>query len=183
MSMVFSPALLEFRVLASRRGRSRCSSLSRSSCFRSCRSPSNGPDRGHRDPGDGVVDRTRAVGADLLARRDLGSRRSGHDHRPGDARPEQGINRTGIVPLLGRKMAAFARTDRRKHLAATVGIVGPGSGFVDTTPVVMPLPAPGRRSVPPAIGFRLRPTGGLRGPGIANSARYIRGPREGAGGE
>ena len=47
-----------------------------------------------------------------------------------------GINRTGIVQLLGRKMAAFAGTDRRKQLAATVGVTGPVSGFINNTPVV-----------------------------------------------
>ncbi|GGM66954.1 SLC13 family permease [Halarchaeum rubridurum] len=47
-----------------------------------------------------------------------------------------GINRTGIVQMLGSKMAAFAGTDRRKQLAATVGITGPVSGFINNTPVV-----------------------------------------------
>ncbi|MGM0591145.1 MAG: SLC13 family permease [Halobacteriota archaeon] len=47
-----------------------------------------------------------------------------------------GINRTGIVQLLGRKMAAFAGDDRRKQLAATVGITAPVSGVVNNTPVV-----------------------------------------------
>ncbi|SFR65709.1 Di-and tricarboxylate transporter [Halogeometricum rufum] len=47
-----------------------------------------------------------------------------------------GINRTGIVQLIGRKMAAFAGTDRRKQLAATIGVTGPVSGFVNNTPVV-----------------------------------------------
>ncbi|MFC7021080.1 MULTISPECIES: SLC13 family permease [Haloarcula] len=47
-----------------------------------------------------------------------------------------GINRTGLVQLIGRKMAAFAGTDRRKQLAATVGVTGPVSGFINNTPVV-----------------------------------------------
>jgi di/tricarboxylate transporter len=47
-----------------------------------------------------------------------------------------GINRTGIVQLIGRHMAAFAGTDRRKQLAATVGVSGPISGFINNTPVV-----------------------------------------------
>ncbi|ELZ80314.1 putative transport protein [Haloferax larsenii JCM 13917] len=47
-----------------------------------------------------------------------------------------GVNRTGIVQLIGRKMAAFAGADRRKQLAATVGITGPVSGVVNNTPVV-----------------------------------------------
>ncbi|KAB1198989.1 MULTISPECIES: SLC13 family permease [Haloferax] len=47
-----------------------------------------------------------------------------------------GINRTGIVQLLGRKMAAFAGANRRKQLAATIGITGPISGLINNTPVV-----------------------------------------------
>ncbi|WP_435362178.1 SLC13 family permease [Haloarchaeobius sp. DFWS5] len=47
-----------------------------------------------------------------------------------------GINRTGIVQLLGRKMAAFAGTNRHKQLAATIGITGPISGLINNTPVV-----------------------------------------------
>jgi di/tricarboxylate transporter len=47
-----------------------------------------------------------------------------------------GINRTGIVQMLGRKMATFAGVDRRKQLAATIGITGPVSGVINNTPVV-----------------------------------------------
>nr|WP_256478581.1 SLC13 family permease [Halorussus limi] len=47
-----------------------------------------------------------------------------------------GINRTGIVQLIGQKMAAYAGTDRRKQLAATIGVTGPVSGFINNTPVV-----------------------------------------------
>jgi di/tricarboxylate transporter len=47
-----------------------------------------------------------------------------------------GVNRTGIVQKLGKKMAAFAGTDRRKQLAATIGITGPVSGVINNTPVV-----------------------------------------------
>ena len=47
-----------------------------------------------------------------------------------------GINRTGIVQLIGRNMADFAGTDRRKQLAATIGVTGPVSGFINNTPVV-----------------------------------------------
>ncbi|WP_224270553.1 SLC13 family permease [Haloprofundus salinisoli] len=47
-----------------------------------------------------------------------------------------GINRTGIVQLFGRKMAAFAGDDRRKQLAATIGVAGPVSGVINNTPVV-----------------------------------------------
>ncbi|WP_224450184.1 SLC13 family permease [Haloprofundus salilacus] len=47
-----------------------------------------------------------------------------------------GINRTGIVQLFGRKMASFAGDDRRKQLAATIGVTGPVSGVINNTPVV-----------------------------------------------
>ena len=47
-----------------------------------------------------------------------------------------GINRTGIVQRLGQKMATFAGTSRPKQLAATIGITGPVSGFINNTPVV-----------------------------------------------
>ena len=56
-----------------------------------------------------------------------------------------GINRTGLVQLIGRKMAAFAGTDRRKQLAATnvsernVGFVPRPSGSLRgiTTTVIV----------------------------------------------
>ncbi|MFC6836784.1 SLC13 family permease [Halomarina ordinaria] len=47
-----------------------------------------------------------------------------------------GISRSGAVQILGRKMAAFAGTDRRKQLAATVGVAGAPSGVINNTPVV-----------------------------------------------
>ncbi len=47
-----------------------------------------------------------------------------------------GVNRTGIVQTLGRKMASFAGTDRRKQLAATIGVTGPVSGVINNTPIV-----------------------------------------------
>ncbi|WP_256562695.1 SLC13 family permease [Halomarina pelagica] len=47
-----------------------------------------------------------------------------------------GISQTGAVQIIGRKMAAFAGTDRRKQLAATIGVTGPVSGFINNTPVV-----------------------------------------------
>ncbi|ELZ92987.1 di-/tricarboxylate transporter [Haloferax mucosum ATCC BAA-1512] len=47
-----------------------------------------------------------------------------------------GVNRTGIVQLIGRKMAVFAGSNRRKQLAATIGITGPVSGVINNTPVV-----------------------------------------------
>lgn len=47
-----------------------------------------------------------------------------------------GVNRTGMVQAMGRKMTAFAGTDRRKQLAATIGVGGPVSGAINNTPVV-----------------------------------------------
>ncbi|WP_251331290.1 SLC13 family permease [Haloplanus pelagicus] len=47
-----------------------------------------------------------------------------------------GISRTGLVQILGRKMAAFAGTDRDRQLLATIGVAGPVSGFINNTPVV-----------------------------------------------
>jgi len=47
-----------------------------------------------------------------------------------------GVSRTGFVQSLGRRMAAFAGTNPMKQLAATIGIAGPVSGFINNTPVV-----------------------------------------------
>ncbi|MFB6101146.1 MAG: SLC13 family permease [Haloplanus sp.] len=47
-----------------------------------------------------------------------------------------GISRTGLVQILGRKMAAFAGENRNRQLFATIGVAGPVSGFVNNTPVV-----------------------------------------------
>ncbi|MFB6194609.1 MAG: SLC13 family permease [Haloplanus sp.] len=47
-----------------------------------------------------------------------------------------GVSRTGLVQILGRKMAAFAGDDRDRQLLATVGVAGPVSGFINNTPVV-----------------------------------------------
>jgi di/tricarboxylate transporter len=47
-----------------------------------------------------------------------------------------GISRTGVVQILGRKMAAFAGENRNRQLLATIGVAGPVSGFVNNTPVV-----------------------------------------------
>ncbi|MFD1512690.1 SLC13 family permease [Halomarina rubra] len=47
-----------------------------------------------------------------------------------------GISKTGAVQILGRKMAQFAGTDRRKQLAATIGVTSVSSGFINNTPVV-----------------------------------------------
>ena len=47
-----------------------------------------------------------------------------------------GISRTGLVQILGRKMTAFAGTNRDRQLLATIGVAGPVSGFINNTPVV-----------------------------------------------
>jgi di/tricarboxylate transporter len=47
-----------------------------------------------------------------------------------------GVNRTGLVQILGRKMASFAGDSRNRQLAATIGVSGPVSGFINNTPVV-----------------------------------------------
>ncbi|WP_237560594.1 SLC13 family permease [Halostella litorea] len=47
-----------------------------------------------------------------------------------------GVARTGLVQILGRKMAAFAGDSLDRQLLATVGVAGPASGFVNNTPVV-----------------------------------------------
>ncbi|WP_327053830.1 SLC13 family permease [Halomicrococcus gelatinilyticus] len=47
-----------------------------------------------------------------------------------------GVSRTGVVQMLGARMAAFAGGDLRKQLLATIGVAGPASGFVNNTPVV-----------------------------------------------
>nr|WP_281377757.1 SLC13 family permease [Halosimplex pelagicum] len=47
-----------------------------------------------------------------------------------------GISRTGLVQILGRRIAAFAGDRLDKQLLATIGVAGPASGFVNNTPVV-----------------------------------------------
>ena len=47
-----------------------------------------------------------------------------------------GVSRTGLVQIIGRKMATFAGESRNKQLAATLGVSGPVSGFINNTPVV-----------------------------------------------
>ena len=46
------------------------------------------------------------------------------------------ISRTGVVQILGRKMANFAGDSPHKQLLATIGVAGPVSGFINNTPVV-----------------------------------------------
>ncbi|MDS0242923.1 MULTISPECIES: SLC13 family permease [unclassified Haloferax] len=47
-----------------------------------------------------------------------------------------GVNRTGIVQHIGRKMAEYAGNSQTKQLAATISVTGPVSGFINNTPVV-----------------------------------------------
>ena len=47
-----------------------------------------------------------------------------------------GVQRTGIVAILGRKMAAFTRDDEDRQLGVTMGVVAPISGFINNTAAV-----------------------------------------------
>nr|WP_255767712.1 SLC13 family permease [Haladaptatus halobius] len=47
-----------------------------------------------------------------------------------------GISKTGLVQIIGRKMADFAGNNPTKQLIATIGVTGPVSGFINNTPVV-----------------------------------------------
>ncbi|MFB6123978.1 MAG: SLC13 family permease [Haloferacaceae archaeon] len=48
----------------------------------------------------------------------------------------EGVQRTGVVQLLGAKIAAFTGTDETRQLGATIGLVGPISGFINNTATV-----------------------------------------------
>jgi len=48
----------------------------------------------------------------------------------------EGVQKTGVVRLLGERLAEFTRGDERRALAATIGTTGPLAGFVNNTPVV-----------------------------------------------
>jgi di/tricarboxylate transporter len=47
-----------------------------------------------------------------------------------------GVQATGIVQLLGRKLAAYTGDSEFRQLAATTGVVGPISGFINNTAAV-----------------------------------------------
>jgi di/tricarboxylate transporter len=47
-----------------------------------------------------------------------------------------GVSQTGLVQIIGRKMAAFAGENRNRQLGATIVSAGPVSGFINNTPVV-----------------------------------------------
>ena len=48
----------------------------------------------------------------------------------------EGVRRTGVVRLIGRKLRQLTGRSEFRHLAATVGISGPLAGIVNNTPVV-----------------------------------------------
>ncbi|MHB9287379.1 SLC13 family permease [Halobacteriales archaeon Cl-PHB] len=48
----------------------------------------------------------------------------------------EGVRRTGVVQRLGIRIAAWAKGDETRQLGATVGIVGPISGFINNTAAV-----------------------------------------------
>ncbi len=47
-----------------------------------------------------------------------------------------GVQRTGVIQLLGAKVAAYTQTSETRQLGATIGIVGPISGFINNTAAV-----------------------------------------------
>ncbi|WP_435365104.1 SLC13 family permease [Haloarchaeobius sp. DYHT-AS-18] len=47
-----------------------------------------------------------------------------------------GVQRTGIIQILGRKIAAFTRESETRQLSATMGVVAPLSGFINNTAAV-----------------------------------------------
>lgn len=47
-----------------------------------------------------------------------------------------GVSQTGVVQIIGNRMAAFAGESQPKQLLATIGVAGPVSGFINNTPVV-----------------------------------------------
>ena len=47
-----------------------------------------------------------------------------------------GVQKTGLVQMLGIRLADFTKGDERRALAATVGTTGPIAGFINNTPVV-----------------------------------------------
>jgi di/tricarboxylate transporter len=48
----------------------------------------------------------------------------------------EGVRRTGVVRLLGKKLRQLTGRSTFRHLAATVGISGPMAGVINNTPVV-----------------------------------------------
>ena len=48
----------------------------------------------------------------------------------------EGVRRTGVVQLVGTRVAAAVGNSELKQLLATIGLAGPTSGLVNNTPVV-----------------------------------------------
>ncbi|WP_254538165.1 SLC13 family permease [Halomarina litorea] len=48
----------------------------------------------------------------------------------------EGVQRTGVVQLLGAKIGSYTRDSETKQLGATIGVVGPISGFINNTAAV-----------------------------------------------
>jgi di/tricarboxylate transporter len=48
----------------------------------------------------------------------------------------EGVQRTGIIQIVGQKVAAVTEQSELKQLGATIGIVGPISGFINNTAAV-----------------------------------------------
>jgi len=47
-----------------------------------------------------------------------------------------GVRRTGVIQILGSKVAAYTREDETRQLGATIGLVSPISGFINNTAAV-----------------------------------------------
>ena len=47
-----------------------------------------------------------------------------------------GVQRTGVVQLLGAKLVSYTRDSESRQLGATIGVVGPLSGFINNTAAV-----------------------------------------------
>jgi di/tricarboxylate transporter len=48
----------------------------------------------------------------------------------------EGVRRTGVIQALARRLSRMVGTSEKRHLAATLGMAGPISGFMNNTPVV-----------------------------------------------
>ncbi len=48
----------------------------------------------------------------------------------------EGVRRTGVVRVIGRKLRAFTGKSETRHLVATLGLSAPLAGFINNTPVV-----------------------------------------------
>ncbi|MDY6764894.1 MAG: SLC13 family permease [Halobacteria archaeon] len=48
----------------------------------------------------------------------------------------EGVRRTGIVEMIGRRVSRFTGSNETRQLGATLGLAGPVAGFINNTPVV-----------------------------------------------